>query len=63
LLGRKFPNGNELQFIYGNGEAEGEAILTHGDCKEEFKFAAGQKEVWQYKYKTNFNSTFIRVHV
>jgi hypothetical protein len=46
LLGRKFPNGNELQFIYVNGEAEGEAVLTHGEeCKEEFKFAAGQKEV------------------
>ena len=49
-IGRKFPNGNELHFIYVNGEAEGEAVLIHGDCKEEFKFVAGQKEV-HHKHK------------
>ena len=42
---RKFPNGNELQFHYSNGEPDGPAILIHETSKEEFTFVAGQKQV------------------
>jgi hypothetical protein len=44
-LSRIFPNGNELQFHYVNGEPVGEAVLVSEAGKEEFKFVNGQKEV------------------
>ena len=42
---RIFPNGNELHFEYVNSEADGDAVLSHEDCREEFKFVAGKKQV------------------
>ncbi len=42
---RIFPTGNVLHFEYVNSEADGDAVLIHDDCREEFKFVAGQKLV------------------
>ena len=42
---RIFANGNELHFEYVDSEADGDAVLTHEDCREQFKFVAGQKQV------------------
>ena len=42
---RIFPNGNELHFNYVNGEPAGDAVLSNGNCREEFKFVDGQKQV------------------
>ncbi len=42
---RRFPNGNELQFNYVDGEPVGDAVLVSEAGREEFKFVNGQKEV------------------